>query len=357
MKKRRNKKSDVVDQSVIDRNLAELDRVRWNVLPINGRYAISDTGDVLDLFKNRLVGQYMSKGYLVTSLSLGHRVRKNYGVHRLVALTWRDPPEDWVTLQVNHLDGDKSNNVKDNLEWCSCKENIEHALCNGLVPRVKDVIVYDHRNRKLTIFKHSGKAREATGISSSAIHARLSTKNYGMVGGYSFAYLIDADYVKFPDYSPDEVDRNILNRQNRQPVAKGYYLKDHRTGTCRHFNALAEISELTSLSVVCLNNMLRRKSGVKVRFGYSIAREGTILDFPNLTEDELWLSIAFMGDGQKCGYRTTELITGEVRRHTNMSDVAKLVGCHLDTITNKRPNMPIEYRGYLIEKIQAYKEQ
>lgn len=356
MKKRRNKKSDVIDQSVIDRNLAELDHVRWNVLPINGRYAISDTGDVLDLFKNRLVSQCMSKGYLMASLSLGGRARKNYGTHRLVALTWCDPPDEWKILQVNHLDGDKTNNAKNNLEWCNSKENIEHALCNGLVPRVKDVIVYDHRTLAITIHKHSGKAREATGISSSAIKARLSTRNYGMVGGYSFAYLIDAGSFKFPNYTAEAVDRNVLNYQNRRPAAKGYYLKDYRTGTCRKFKTLADISELTGLSITCLNNMLRPKSGIKVRFGYSVVREGCRLDFPNLTEDELWLSVTSIGDGQKNGYRTTELITGEVKRHVKMLDVAKLIGCHLDTITSKGPNMPTEYRGYLIEKITAYKE-
>lgn len=50
-------------------------------------------------------------------------------VHRLVADVFL--PGDKLE-QVNHIDGNKLNNQEKNLEWCTRKQNAEHAVALGL---------------------------------------------------------------------------------------------------------------------------------------------------------------------------------------------------------------------------------
>ena len=58
--------------------------------------------------------------------------RKTHRVHRLVALTYIPNPDN--KEQVNHIDGNKTNNMLCNLEWATSSENMKHACDTGLRP-------------------------------------------------------------------------------------------------------------------------------------------------------------------------------------------------------------------------------
>lgn len=50
---------------------------------------------------------------------------KNRYLHRIIAQTFIPNPEN--KEQVNHIDGDRSNDCVENLEWVSRLENVKHA--------------------------------------------------------------------------------------------------------------------------------------------------------------------------------------------------------------------------------------
>ncbi len=90
-------------------------------------------GDRLKLSKNK-------GGYLRASI---HGELKY--VHRLVAEAFIPNPNN--KPNVNHKDGDKTNNHVDNLEWCTQLENVTHSIVtlNHSPKRYKkQVIVYEY---------------------------------------------------------------------------------------------------------------------------------------------------------------------------------------------------------------------
>lgn len=77
------------------------------------------------ILKNDLRNQYYS-----ATLNKDGKA-KVFRVHRLVASAFiGEAPSP--THQINHIDGNKLNNVVSNLEWVTPKENTEHAIRTGL---------------------------------------------------------------------------------------------------------------------------------------------------------------------------------------------------------------------------------
>lgn len=72
---------------------------------------------------------YEKNGYLAVNLYKDGKC-KHYYIHRLVAQTFIDNPDNF--REVNHKDCNKHNNNVSNLEWCSRRENLQHSYDHGL---------------------------------------------------------------------------------------------------------------------------------------------------------------------------------------------------------------------------------
>jgi hypothetical protein len=101
----------------------------WRVVPSSPRHVVSNTGRVAVLKTKRILSQlYDSSGYRIVSIwGQGGRFR----VHNLVAEAFLGKKP--FGAQVNHKDGNKSNNTPENLEYISQKENLRHAFRTGLM--------------------------------------------------------------------------------------------------------------------------------------------------------------------------------------------------------------------------------
>ena len=101
---------------------------------IRNWYYVSSYGRVFNKHSNAFIKPFVdSRGYMCVNLQmpLVGKQRKYY-VHRLVALAFI-PNDDTINkTQVNHLNGIKNKNYKENLEWSIPIDNISHSITHGL---------------------------------------------------------------------------------------------------------------------------------------------------------------------------------------------------------------------------------
>lgn len=107
-------------------------------------YQVSNLGNVRSFKYNtsRILKERINRrGYCYINLCQNGKY-KSCSIHRLVAIAFLGKSD----LTVNHKDGDKENNLLENLEWLTHKENLNHAKENGLIK----IFGEDNPNSKLT---------------------------------------------------------------------------------------------------------------------------------------------------------------------------------------------------------------
>ena len=124
----------------------EIAMEKWKTHPVIKSVEVSDLGKVRNSTTKQIYKQGIDK-YGYNKLSLGSSNNRVYKtVHRLVMETWTGSvPEG---LQVNHINGVKTDNRLCNLEWVTPSYNINHSYRTGLNNNVVMARLIDVKDNK-----------------------------------------------------------------------------------------------------------------------------------------------------------------------------------------------------------------
>lgn len=159
---------------------------------IVGLYKIFDDGTIIKLAheqtvkskngvdfkrvkKEAVIKQMIRKdGYVMVSIN-----SKKQLLHRVIASTFLKNDEN--KAQINHIDGDKTNNNVNNLEWVTSRENIHHAIETGLT-RLNDGV--KQRKRCRVLYKPQNIYYEFDSQKSAAIYFGLNISYFNILKKY-----------------------------------------------------------------------------------------------------------------------------------------------------------------------------
>lgn len=110
---------------------------------------------------------------------------KTYKVHRIVATVWI--PNTGNLPEVNHKDGNKQNNHKDNLEWVTHHQNIIHALENGIHATPERPVLQLKDGSIIGSFRSISEGARFNGFAKGDIWRVLNGRRY-TCGGYEWEY-------------------------------------------------------------------------------------------------------------------------------------------------------------------------
>lgn len=198
----------------------------FRVVPGVPAYAVNEEGSVYSLRMGKLATISTQKSGYRTVAYADNGKTKTFYVHRLVAMAWLPLPEvlqgAGIVAEVNHDDGDKSNNKKSNLEWCSSKQNIKHAIDNGLLSFIK-VRARNLLTRKELVFNHATDMARHFGINPKRLTLHLSSPMVGLLTKNHWVFNLDGE--KWPTLLPEQIVENrwdeprglwVATNQNKQ---------------------------------------------------------------------------------------------------------------------------------------------
>lgn len=202
----------------------------FRVIPQFLTHGVSEYGLIVSFQTSNLLSPYLWDDYLYYDLWNGCTsvaVRAS----RAVAQAWVYNPDPINLTIVNHIDGVKLNNYRENLEWSSHSQNNYHAVNSGLRNDNIPSLVRDFFDGKVYCFGSMAQAAEFMGFPKCTHIETLKPKMFGKLlqGRY--------EYKQAGDNTPWFYE----NREELVPPSRYMVVVEYSDGKCEEIYSNSEL--------------------------------------------------------------------------------------------------------------------
>lgn len=235
----------------------------------------------------------------------------NRSLHRLLAVTFKNPPENYPKLVVDHLNGKKWDFDLDNLEWVTYQVNNTRAVATGLRGDGKRVLVKDKENGQVKEYFSLTELARALDAHPQYIVDALTNPNQ--------------TYKKRWVIKDLEDERDWSDFEDKGTYSDSFSVKSRcvETGKVTIYKNQSEATRLTGAHNNTLRQFFRNNSEPCIINGYEFKREDDTTPWTEFNEYQIEIYKRNLHRKTRV-YELTDLQTNEVTIHYGWKGVSKI---------------------------------
>lgn len=308
-------------------------------IPMYTKHCININGVVLNIKFGNVLNYYnKGKGYRAIKLINDLDAYSHTSRHRALSTVFLPYPANVDDLHVNHINGIPGDDRLMNLEWCTAKENSQHAVNTRLIDIGIYVLVRNALTSEVIKYNSLTECALAHNVTDGAIKYRLDAKDQPVYDGkYQFQYVSDIVEWRIPD--PAELSENKAKYNSQVRLYARNIITDERVV----FESIREASKATDINTGSLREYSdsKRIYGNGWQFGFDD-------NFEDIDNIELTLQLAKSIQGNRVDIKN--IFTNEISTFVSCDEADKAMGEYRGfTATWLKAKNPYPNNGYVIK--------
>lgn len=249
-------------------------------IPGYSKYVISKEGKILHAHSGKEINFFFEENYAKCRLLPDIGNVTTTGRHRLICLAWLEYPSNVDVLVVNHINGVPGDDWVSNLEWCTRKENNQHAWKNGLTKIDSTIQMRNVSTGEIKEFSGYLDCARYLNLNKDTVKYRVKSKNQPVYNGF-LQFKLRAK--KEPWREVEVIKDRPLNVGVPSPIkARNIF-----TSEVTSYTNVAECARQLNIPTMCVHTALGNKLLPRPYKGFDFKLESDNSEWTNYSENEL----------------------------------------------------------------------